>query len=80
MPLFDGVWPYNHTDVSPAGLNAGKQHKELSVSLLELRASLVPFEDDGLLPKGKILSRQMSHDIELSRQPHSPVLDYSEHY
>jgi hypothetical protein len=52
---------------------------EQSVPLPQLWALLVSFKDEELLAKGKILSRQIRDDVELSREISTAILDDFKH-
>ena len=61
------IWLHNQKGVSPSRPDTRHDHPEQSVSLFQLRAMPVSLEHDELLTKGKILSRQIRDDVELSR-------------
>ena len=80
VPAYDGIRLHNQKGVSPSRPDSRHDHPEQAVALNQLRAMLASLEHEELLTKGKILSRQIRDDTELSRQPSTAVLDDFEHH
>jgi hypothetical protein len=80
MPPYDGVRLHNQKGISPSRPDTRHDHPEQSIPLFQLWAMLVSLEHDKLLAKGKILSRYMRDDIDLSGEPSTAVFDDLEHH
>ncbi len=80
VPAYGGVRLHNQKGISPSRPDTRHDNPEQSVPLFQLRAIVLSLEHDELLTEGKVLSRQICDDIELSRKPSTAVFDNFDHH